>query len=460
MKNSIACLALLALLHCGHGSHHNHTPQQIHLSLGYDETEMIVTWVTLKEISDKGHVEYGLEKKHLTNNAKAEVTHFKEDKTEFYTYRAVMTGLTPGVQYHYRVGSKDSKWSDSFHFRTLPKGNDWNPKLAIYGDLGWKDDESLPFLVKEVHDNDAFDTVFHIGDFAYDLHDKDGEKGHKFMNAIEPIAARVPYMVLPGNHEKHDNFSHYEARFSMIGDRFQPNRAGPLTPRINNHFSSMNIGPAHIIMFSTEFYYYTKYGWSQIENQFRFLEQDLIQANSERSQRPWIIVMGHRPMYCLKELDEEDLEECDGTTLERPFVRTGIHMNDDKQLAVQFGLEDLFYKYGVDIHFYGHEHLYGRLFPVYNGEIKSGLNKANPYDNPSGPIHIITGSAGNKKGHPKFNAHPKDWLAYHHLDFGYTRLTFQNRTNIILEQTSDEKNGQILDRIEIIKNTDQPKWMI
>lgn len=259
------------------------------------------------------------------------------------------------------------------------------------------------------------------------------------MNAIEPIAARVPYMVLPGNHEKHDNFSHYEARFSMIGDRFQPNRAGPLTPRINNHFSSMNIGPAHIIMFSTEFYYYTKYGWSQIENQFRFLEQDLIQANSERSQRPWIIVMGHRPMYCLKELDEEDLEECDGTTLERPFVRTGIHMNDDKQLAVQFGLEDLFYKYGVDIHFYGHEHLYGRLFPVYNGEIKSGLNKANPYDNPSGPIHIITGSAGNKKGHPKFNAHPKDWLAYHHLDFGYTRLMFQNRTNIILEQTSDEK---------------------
>ena len=64
-----------------------------------DETEMIVTWVTLKEISDKGHVEYGLEKKHLTNNVKAEVIHFKEDKTEFYTYRAVMTGLTPGVQY-------------------------------------------------------------------------------------------------------------------------------------------------------------------------------------------------------------------------------------------------------------------------------------------------------------------------------------------------------------------------
>lgn len=59
----------------------------------------------------------------------------------------------------------------------------------------------------------------------------------------------------------------------------------------------MDIGPAHIIMFSTEFYYYTQYGWEQIARQYQWLEEDLKRANANRGVRKWIIVMGHRSFF-------------------------------------------------------------------------------------------------------------------------------------------------------------------
>ncbi len=44
----------------------------------------------------------------------------------------------------------------------------------------------------------------------------------------------------------------------------------------NNHFYSIDIGPIHVISFSTEFYYYLNYGFDQVVNQYEWLKQDLI----------------------------------------------------------------------------------------------------------------------------------------------------------------------------------------
>lgn len=55
--------------------------------------------------------------------------------------------------------------------------------------------------------------------------------------------------------------------------------------------------------YSTEVYFVNE----NIEEQYAWLEQDLIAANGagNRSVHPWIIVFGHRPLYC-SNVDQTD----------------------------------------------------------------------------------------------------------------------------------------------------------
>ena len=55
----------------------------------------------------------------------------------------------------------------------------------------------------------AYDCLLHVGDVAYDLAALGGRRGGAFLRHIEPVTAQLPYMVVPGNHEWHANFSHY-----------------------------------------------------------------------------------------------------------------------------------------------------------------------------------------------------------------------------------------------------------
>jgi hypothetical protein len=64
------------------------------------------------------------------------------------------------------------------------------------------------------------------------------------MRKIEPLAARIPYMVVPGNHEFWFNFTDYKARWFMPG-----NSSGSIDPSM---FFSFNVGPLHFVGFDTE----------------------------------------------------------------------------------------------------------------------------------------------------------------------------------------------------------------
>ena len=59
---------------------------------------------------------------------------------------------------------------------------------------------------------------------------------------------------------------------------------------------SMDMGLIHFIGFSTEVLFYDVNNEKQ--PQFEWLENDLKKANQNRNERPWIVVFGHRPMYC------------------------------------------------------------------------------------------------------------------------------------------------------------------
>ncbi|TMS21777.1 Acid phosphatase type 7 [Larimichthys crocea] len=212
------------------------------------------------------------------------------------------------------------------------------------------------------------------------------------------------------------NFSNYRNRFSMPG-------------QTESLWYSWNLGSAHFVSISTEVYFYLEYGQELLFKQYEWLKKDLEEANKpeNRAVRPWIITMGHRPMYC----SDDDQDDC---TKFDSYVRLG--RNDTKPPAP--GLEDLFYRYGVDLELWAHEHTYERLWPVYGDKVCNG-SKEQPYVNPKAPVHIITGSAGCRERTDRFNPNPKDWSAFRSTDYGYTRMQLVNATHIYLEQVSDDQ---------------------
>ena len=144
-------------------------------------------------------------------------------------------------------------------------------------------------------------------------------------------------------------------------------------------YYSFNLGNVHFISISTEYYYFLNYGGMQIARQYNWLVNDLEKAVQNRQDQPWIVIFGHRPMYC----SDDDNDDC---TFHNSRTRTGL------PLLHLWGLEELLQRYSVDLVLWAHEHDFERFWPVYDFQIKNGsLNE--PYTNPKAPVHIITGSA-------------------------------------------------------------------
>lgn len=92
-------------------------------------------------------------------------------------------------------------WSAKFEFQTVPKGDKWSPSIALFGDMGNENAQSLARLQQDTQ-NGMYDAIIHVGDFAYDMNTDNARVGDEFMRQIESVAAYLPYMVVPGNHEE------------------------------------------------------------------------------------------------------------------------------------------------------------------------------------------------------------------------------------------------------------------
>lgn len=95
----------------------------------------------------------------------------------------------------------------------------------ILGDMGVNDNASNvhTFMIKRAKER-SIHVFIHVGDIAYDLHTDGGKVGDQYMNRVEPAVARIPFMVIDGNHEDDKkNFSNYKVRFDMPNDPFFDN---------------------------------------------------------------------------------------------------------------------------------------------------------------------------------------------------------------------------------------------
>jgi predicted phosphohydrolase len=259
----------------------------------------------------------------------------------------------------------------------------------------------------------AYQTVLHAGDLAYNLDSDEGRVGDRFMEQIEPISASLPYMVSPGNHESHANFSHFRHRFTM-----------PRKSSSANLFYSFDVGLVHFISYNTETYFnmtgngaLSGDGNDCVKAQYNWMKADLAIANANRAVTPWIVVFGHRPMYCNVAAHNAttNTSGCDG---EQEQSRNGANAcpgctSGGEPGSSDFAIEDLFHEYGVDVALYGHVHDYSRYLPAYNDRVvisngtvrKSGGRKAggtggtggeasaDVYTDPGATVHFTIGGA-------------------------------------------------------------------
>lgn len=405
-------------------------PRHVHIAYGNTSSEVVVTWSTVT-YSGPSVVEWGTNLFNLSNTTTGNSSLFIDggpEKAMQWIHRVHLTDLAPATTYSYHVGGHLG-WSAVFGFKTVPAETEgWPLRLAVFGDLGAVNAHSLVRLQQEAHQG-MYDAVLHVGDMAYNMDTDNGNVGDIFMNQIEPIAAYLPYMTCPGNHENKYDFSQYRNRFSM-----------PNYTETESLYYSFDLGSVHFIAITTEVYYFGPNKLQRMNKQYQWLEKDLKAATTPeaRAERPWIVLFGHRPMYC----STNDKDDCTRNTT---LTRVGLPATH------WYALEPLLAEYGVDLAVWAHEHAYERLFPLYNFTVLNG-SVEEPYTNPRGPVHFTTGSAGCDERLDNFQPVQPAWSAKRVSDYGYTRMTIHNKTHLYWEQVSDDQDGALTDSVWLVRD--------
>ena len=357
----------------------------------------------------------------------------------------VLRGLLEGGRYHYRVycpGYGSFNGTFLAPRRSAPAaGGAYS--FAVFGDLG---------VSTAAHDTvrsmlDALDAVpaatsasapgleavFHIGDLSY----AEGNEAlwNQFFGMIEPVASVVPWSVMPGNHDMRSGDSKGECGLPMLS-RFETPRSRAAQPALlsmettsrceasfdqtegDPYWWAVDAGYARIVTYSTDS------NLTKGSAQYLWLADELEAANTPaaRAERPWLLLMGHKPMYTASQYAGEYGTRGSATAGE----------GTEGQLTAE--LEDLFVAHGVDVSFYGHIHSYNRMYPVKaNGTHieRPANNTGRVYRSPAAPVHMMIGMAG--AGHLGAPYAQPAWSAYAEIAYGWVRATFANASALHLE---------------------------
>lgn len=356
--------------------------------------------------------------------------------------------------------------------------------LGVYGEDGFTIEmdkskrDTIPYIPPSLNHStiqrladtiNDYEFIIHPGDLAYadnwmlrDHNLLDSRNAfqailEQFYDQLSPISSRKPYMASPGNHEAaclevplitgvcpagQKNFTDFMTRFGGSMPMTFASTSHDAQAKINANkakqlanppfWFSFEYGMAHIVMIDTE----TDFADAPDEpdgsahlgagpfgapnQQLQFLEADL--ASVDRTITPWLIVAGHRPWY---------------TAADSPCK------------PCQAAFEPLLHKYGVDLAVFGHVHNSQRLMPIFDDKVDpAGLN------NPTAPMYIIAGGAGNIEGLEKFKGAKPAYTAFaYDEDFSYATITFEDAQNLRVDFVRSS-TGAVLDTATLHKRHD------
>jgi hypothetical protein len=170
---------------------------------------------------------------------------------------------------------------------------------------------------------------------------------------------------------------------------------------------SFDVGPVHVLMFSTE------HDFTTTSPQYAWIEKDLRSVN--RSLTPWIIIGSHRHMYTTEVLTDGELNIAN---------------------MLQSSIEPLLYKYHVDVNLFAHRHFYERTCAMYKNKCVA-----------DGVTHVLIGMSGQTLFYNPFAA--TEWSKYHDVQFGYTTI-FANETYLRFAYYHN-KDNKVADQFELRK---------
>jgi len=415
-------------------------PQQVRIAWTERPNEISVMWTSWLPLvfPELQYAVPGGEWKSLTPETSIFFKNLKYDIFFEVLYTAIVPELHAEVYYDFRVGQGPYFWSSVFSFRGLTPPAAQQPCVAILGDMGIGP-YSLPTrtYLLDLISNHTLHAIIHLGDIGYDLERHMGGTADKFLREIEPIASQVPYMVVPGNHEHKQNFTHYSHLFRM------PRNSASGS---SNFFYSFDLGAAHFIALNAEAYFYLPPACAQ--TQYNWLVEDLEQANARRELVPWIFVLTHKPLYCQVDF-RRPMEES------KAFKCNYDCDHECKLLRGEW--EDLFNRYSVDIIFGAHMHDYERELPVYhNLTVPSDFDLPHFHRNPNAQISILTGTAGSDHLHDALSATKQLWNAAYTDAYGFGLLYVYNSSHIRWEEWDSERR-ELVDYVEVEKT--RPRYL-
>ena len=382
-------------------------PEQIHLSLVNSTTTqstMAVSWVTL---TDEGSVvQYGKSADDLSLLAAGSTLTYTSSGWVGTVHRAIMVQLEEAKTYFYRVGDGKSSWSDVYSFKTFDPASTAN--FAVIADMAYDtfSDNTVKALTQLV-DEGKINAVIHSGDISY----ADGFDRHfdDFMNKIQPIAARVPYMITPGNHEIYANFKALKTRFFMPrGVEGADDGMYYVWNYGNVNFLAMNSESAIDL---------PNFDKDELEFFSNVIAADGLN-NVKSLKDSFLVSHFHRPMYCSQHNDE-----CEW-----------------KADRLKKQTEDFLYASGVELVLTGHVHCYERTTPVYKNSADA-----------SGPVHIMQGSSGNREGNNGFPEDVQAWSAARSSNYGYGILSVSADGASMRFGFYDAASMALLDSVDIQK---------
>ena len=285
--------------------------------------------------------------------------------------RAVIDGLEYGKTDSYRVGDASGFWSESYSFTMRDETED-EFSFVCFTDTQSKNSDpgtNLRAAFRNATSNFPEAELFlHCGDVVESIGSGDWTE---MIDTSAEFFRRYPMMAISGNHET--------SYAGSMGIKMQYNHFCTDMPEQESYdggyFYSFTYGDVHFIMLNTN-----KQGTaddSLSDEQMAWLRADL-EANDTK----WTVALMHHPIYST------------GSGSTDRWI-------DPMVLAIREQLVPLFTKYGVDIVFAGHDHIYYCTHPI-DGE---GNVLADPavteengipyYTDPAGVVYTTPGCTGS-----------------------------------------------------------------